>query len=246
MERIPVVIPSHKRADKVLTKRIVNDPIICVPEAQEAEYRKHNPECEILTHPDTVIGLDPKRDWIYNHFGDVMMLDDDISGVTAMYREAGEKSKVAKDTFSEIIQQTAFIAREIGCYLFGFGDVVRPAYYDEYKPIKLSGFVNGRSLGMLKGSGLSFVSDLTAVEDFYMSCMNAYTHRKAYIDNRFFLQQKDTFKNQGGQAEYRNMATEKKATLGLRKLFGEVIELKKDGGETARTRPYQRRMKLPF
>ena len=50
-----IVIPSHKRHDRVFAKKLVNDPIICVAESQADLYQQFNPECEIVTHPDDVM-----------------------------------------------------------------------------------------------------------------------------------------------------------------------------------------------
>lgn len=89
---LKIVIPSHKRHDMVLAKKLVVDPIICVAESQSDLYRQHNPECEIVTHPDDVIGLIPKRNWMAKHFGELMMLDDDVHAVKNLYCEKGECS----------------------------------------------------------------------------------------------------------------------------------------------------------
>lgn len=58
---LKIVIPSHKRHDRVFAKKIVKDPIICVAESQADIYKRYNPECEIVSHPDDIIGLIPKR-----------------------------------------------------------------------------------------------------------------------------------------------------------------------------------------
>lgn len=73
---LKIVIPSHKRHDRVFAKKLVLDPIICVAESQADLYRQYNPECEIVTHPDDVVGLIPKRNWMAKHFGELMMLDE--------------------------------------------------------------------------------------------------------------------------------------------------------------------------
>lgn len=39
MSGLKIVIPSHKRHDKVLSKKLVDNPIICVAESQAALYR---------------------------------------------------------------------------------------------------------------------------------------------------------------------------------------------------------------
>lgn len=55
-----IVIPSYKRADRVLTKEICKDVILCVPESQEEDYKNYNPDVEIVCHPDSVKGLPAK------------------------------------------------------------------------------------------------------------------------------------------------------------------------------------------
>lgn len=74
-----IVIPSHKRHDRVFAKKLVNDPIICVAECQADLYRQFNPDCEIVTHPDDVVGLIPKRNWMAKYFKELFMLDDDVT-----------------------------------------------------------------------------------------------------------------------------------------------------------------------
>jgi hypothetical protein len=56
-----IVIPSHKRAKDVLTKKIVMDTIICVAENQFEEYRFFNPDCDVIAHQTDLIGISPKR-----------------------------------------------------------------------------------------------------------------------------------------------------------------------------------------
>ena len=88
-----IVIPSHKRAGRVRTTSVVANAIICVPESQQADYARSNPNTEIVTHPDTVIGLARKRDWIIKHFRDVFMLDDDIGSMQRVYTEQAKKKE---------------------------------------------------------------------------------------------------------------------------------------------------------
>ena len=100
-----IVIPSHKRHDRVFAKKLVNDPIICVAESQADLYQQFNPECEIVTHPDDVMGLIPKRNWMAKHFGELFMLDDDVHACKPIYVEKGEPSRIKdKDKITNIIQ----------------------------------------------------------------------------------------------------------------------------------------------
>lgn len=91
MSDIPIVCPSAGRSHKVLTKRIIPEGLIlCVPEAEAGLYEKHNPTCEIVAHPDSIIGLAPKRQWIIERWPSVFMVDDDITHVADAGRGEGE------------------------------------------------------------------------------------------------------------------------------------------------------------
>lgn len=91
-----IVIPSHKRHDRVFAKKLVNDPIVCVAESQADLYREFNPDCEIVTHPDDIIGLIPKRNWMAKYFGELFMLDDDVHACKTLYAEKGESGRKTK------------------------------------------------------------------------------------------------------------------------------------------------------
>jgi len=250
---IKVVCPSYKRAGSVKTVSVVSNLAIVVRPAEKDEYAKFYPNNEIIPLPDTVIGLANTRQWIYENYPNVFMLDDDIVACSKMYHVTKKKTfmKTTPDEAYELIQYAGNMAHLAGCYLFGFNRSPNPLLFSPFNPILLSGFINGCAFGMLEGSKLHFDQRFTAVEDFYVSGVNAYYHRMAWIDMRFNFQQVGTFMLQGGQSSYRTMDTEKNDTLLLRKTFGECIELKpeKFGGKSMTTgskNPYGRTMKIPF
>jgi hypothetical protein len=245
---IKVVIPSHRRADKVKTASIVPGAIICVPNAQEAEYRRHNPDCEILAHPDDIVGLAPKRNWIYQKFGDVMMLDDDLTRFSRLYLEANSlrSSRVTPTETLAVIQQTAYAARQIGAYVFGFSSVADARNFKPQKPFRLTGYCNGSSFGLLKGSKVFFHKDAVAVEDYFASLLNAYYHRYAFFDLRYGFVQQKTFKNLGGQAEFRNTESEEKDSKFLRRMFGEAVQQRPPVKRGRSSHEFQRVIRLPF
>lgn len=246
-----IVIPSMGRAERILTKKVV-DCIICVPESQLNEYKEHSPECEIITHSDNIKGLSLKRQWIYNHFGNVFMLDDDIVSFNSVF-DIKNPSKNKSETY-DIVQMVFNNAVNSCCYLFGFTKDPNPLRFNGFAPIKMSGYVNGCALGLIKGSKLQFESQSVAVEDYYISGLNAHFHRKAYIDNRFVFVQKDTMVNAGGLSNYRNEETEMNDTLFLRKMFGDCIHIKKEnytsirkGAKNSHSKnKYARSLILPF
>ena len=246
IEICKVVIPSHKRHDRVLTTSAVANAILCVAESQAALYKACNPNIEIVTHPDSVIGLNPKRNWIIKHFGTVFQLDDDIHNLKRVYTEIGEKIAVDADTAYELIQQAADVATQMGAYLFSFSNVPAPVGFNTQKPITVTGYHTGCAHGVIKGSKLWY--DTNVNEDYFVSCLNAYHHRYSYKDSRFYWSQKDTFVSRGGLAEFRNIEREEEDFNFLQRVFGsEVITLKRNlPGKAELKHPFQKTMRLPF
>jgi len=247
MEAVKIVIPSHKRPDRVITKQVVNHAIICIPESQEAEYRAHNPETELVLHPDSVKGLTLKRQWIYEHFGNAFMLDDDIVSCKRLYAGAGEPANLTDpQAVYDLIQITAQAARQAGAYLFGFNKNPNPLAFRSSKPVELTGYVTGCAHGLLAGSKLYYHPDIRCNEDYWISGLNAYHHRYIYKDTRFYFAQRDTFVNRGGLSDYRNIDAEKADFEFLRRMFGEAIQQKQDTKQRKRKHPYEKTLKLPY
>jgi len=245
MEAVKVVIPSHKRADRVVTLGAVSNAILCVEDSQKEMYSQSNPGVEIVTHPDSIIGLARKRDWIIKHFGDVFMLDDDIEDLRRVYVEKGEQAKVPPDVAYDIIQVTANACRDAGFHLFGFSTAPTPLHYDSLSPIRLSGYFTGCAHGVLKGSKLWYNPEIICNEDYWISCLNAFHHRGGYKDLRFYWSQKDTFVNRGGLAEFRNVDSEEKDFKLLQRVFGrDVIDMRKN--KKGMKHPFQKTFRLPF
>ena len=108
---------------------------LCVTESEEEKYRSHYPKAEIIVHPDSIVGLAAKRQWIYEKFGNVFMLDDDITAVYRLYmRQLGPKLK-PEETY-KIIQWAGNMAKLCGCFLFGFNKNPSPIIYSPFSPIK--------------------------------------------------------------------------------------------------------------
>ncbi len=242
---IDIVIPSHLRADRVITLGAIDHAKICVPESQEEEYRKHNPEAEIVTHPDSVKGLTPKRQWIIERFPNVFMIDDDIEAVTRLYTEKGERAKLMPHEAYDVVQYIGNCAKMAGCFLFGMNKNPNPAQYMEMRPINLTATING-IIGILEGGGLFFHPKAVVSEDYWISGFNAFKNRKAWIDTRFSYMAKDTFKNKGGCSAYRTEEQEKEDTIWLREMFGECLEVKKDTKLAKRKHKWQRTLKIPL
>lgn len=245
MEQVKIVIPSHKRHDRVLTTSAVYSAILCVEASQASLYRACNPDIEIVTHPDSVKGLALKRDWIIKHFGSVFMLDDDVTAMKRVYTEKGEETTVEPDTAKAIIEQSAYNCRQAGFYAFGFSTAPSPIAYNSLNPIQLSGYFTGCAHGVLKGSKLWYNPEIICNEDYWISALNAYEHRGGWKDTRFYFAQKDTFVNRGGLAEFRNIDAEEKDFKLLQQVFGsDVVSLRNE--KSSKAHQFQKTLKLPF
>lgn len=243
-----VVVPSYGRPDRVgsLTLRVLPFAALVVPERQVDQYREHNPDTEVIGHPDHVRGITPARQWIYEKFGDVFMVDDDVTAMRRNHIRLGEKSEIAPSTAYDIIQMTFWNAIQAGCYLFGFGSLTEPGQYSSNKPVSLNGYVNGTCTGLVAGSKLRYDLEYVGGEDHYISLMSAYIYRKTWIDKRFSFSQKDTMSSTGGMAQVRTIETEKIDTLRLIKHFGKCVRVKRQTPGRKILNPYARVINIPI
>lgn len=244
--KIKIVVPSHKRADRVITR--VEGAILCVPDDQEGEYREHNPQFEIVTHPSTIRGLVLKRQWILDKFGDVAMVDDDIVAILRCWHLAGRRSRLTPTEARDALLATGETCRRMGAFLFGFASGAAPEYYTPQSPFKLSGVATNGVFGILKGSKLFYHERAKTVGDFWIAGLNAYHHRYCFLDLRFAAHAKDTFIATGGAAEYRTEDVERESTAFLKEMFGDAVKMKVDkmGHRSSLKSKHQRFMEIPW
>jgi hypothetical protein len=246
-----IVIPSHKRADRVFAKKLVTNPIICVAESQEKEYRHFNPDCEIVTHPDSVVGLIPKRNWMAKHFGDLFMIDDDVHACKTLNCEKGETARIHDPVrITKIIQDLYELACLLDVHVFGFTSRISPVMYDETEYLSLSKMITGCSYGVRYNKNVWWNDELRLKEDFWISCYMKYKERRILTDLRYNFEQKSTFVNAGGLSAIRNQDEERRSILFIRHSFGECIQLKGAGNngknKTKSMVEYNISVKFPF
>ena len=226
-----IVIPSYKRPERVLAKELVTDPIICVSESEEFVYKEHNPECEIVTHPDSVRGLPAKRNWMVSHFGELFMLDDDVYQFQPLFygKDCPNANLTNPEVIRHIIERLCVVAKMLDINLFGFSKSQRPLFYNPSKPYVMNERVTGCSYGVIKSKNTFWPKDLVLKEDFWISGYVKFTERMILIDKRYAFKQKDTFVNPGGLSEFRNKDKELEAMLAIRRYFGECVKIKGEG-----------------
>lgn len=246
MSRLPIIIPSAGRADAVLTR--ISGAILYVPESEAPAYREHNPDTEIITH-GPLKNLAAKRQAIYERWGDVFMVDDDIAFVSRLYLPGNNREQhLTPDEIHELIQATADNARAAGCYLFGFCNHPNAKHYYPHRPIQLTTYINASAFGLLRSDKLYFTERTTAAESHWINLLNAAVHRKSWCDTRFCFAQapRSTFFRPGGQTAHRTLQTELADTVFLRRMFGAAVQIKRTRSDATAIHPYQRTIVNPL
>lgn len=244
---VKLVCPSKGRADNVITKDLLPGIVLVVPESEVNDYREHNPDNEVVGTPKTVNNIVRARQFILDMWDNVFMVDDDIYKIKRNYADIGEDLYVenAKELY-DIIQWTADIARQIGSKVFGFVSYRRPNLYESFDPFKTTGYMNSSHIGFLKGHGLRYSLDFEEAEDHYMSCLQIYKNRYAFINSMISFFTKDNFKAQGGCNDTRTVEVMKKNTMLLRKTFGSVVRMKGTTGMKRKVNEGERSLSFPY
>jgi len=235
------------------THRLLADYQVCVPESQAADYLAVTPH--VVTHPDSVVGLTPKLNWMFANLMDdegIVFLDDDLHYLCRCFTtpaEAATRKITEPDLIESIIRQTFDLAADLGAFYFGWESsesTIR--YYSGLQPFKLTGFINGCAMGFRRGHGLRFDERIVAKNDYDIAALNAFRHRICLRNTRYAFCQSETFTGAGGQSFHRNSETERRDVQLLREKYGDVIQVGKIGGmrKTDYMGAMKVTLKLPF
>lgn len=245
---LPIIVPSAGRAAAVLTR--ITGMVLYVPESEGNDYRKHNTGVRVQTHPDDAYSnLAAKRQGIYEQWGDVFMVDDDIAFVSRLYLPGNNRENhLTPGETATLIQRTAHAARQAGCHLFGFNYSPNAKHYYPHKPISLSSYINACAFGLLRSDKLYFTPRTTAAESHWINLLNAAMHRKCWADMRFHFAQApgSTFFRPGGQTAHRTLQSELDDTIFLRRMFGQAVQAKRTRRDAAKVHPFQRSISNPL
>ena len=226
---LQIICPSTKRASEVLTSKFVANLIICCPNIEVSDYKKHNPNVEVLGVPDNVKGIVSTRQWILDNFEEPFMIDDDVKG---LYKFEGEKCELdkTKGLIDALIQNMYKICSSAGIYMYGFGNHTRPQTFNRLEPFSSKTYICGSFCGFTKNHNLSYDINYPEAEDYYISLLCLYKHRKLFIDQRFRPNTVGNFQRQGGCQTYRTNANMETSTRMLIRDFGDCVKIKKPRG----------------
>lgn len=222
---IKIVILSRSRYDTMNTQNLVPDWVeVVVPESQKELYAERIKN-DLITTPDDILGLGMLRNWCLDNFQEetVIMLDDDLINCYCLTEK--RTRKMTKDKVVEILVNTAVMAKDAGCGVFGFTQTdIRK--YNGTEPFKLCTWVGG-VIGVI-GKSIRFRNDKFKVDiDFCLQ--NLLTNRIVWCDNRYyFAQYRDN--NKGGNSDFRTKEEYEKSINSLVKKWGKYVKVKKGKG----------------
>lgn len=242
-----IIIPSKGRAKIVTTTKFIARAALCVAESEVEEYAEYNPGVEIVAHPDSVIGLPPKRQWIYDKFKNVFMFDDDCYGLKRVCQKQHESDTIGPEEAYDIVQFIMNMAKMMDCYMCTFKYTSNPLHYNAHEPYELTGCMCEPCFGLLEGAiKLKCDPGIVASYEWYMSGLNAYYYRKIFIETRFTNVLPAKQNKVGGICDQRTMDTEKNDLRILIDSFGEAVVATRNKGQEAANIMFQKKLKIPF
>jgi hypothetical protein len=225
---LDLIIPSFRRAKLITTHKLLREGeyYFCIPESDLPEYRKVLPMEALIIHPDDVIGLPAKYNWLIREYQnkkkvDCFFMDDDLTSVVRRWHVKGD-AKLTPDKIHAVICNCCKMAEDVGAYLFGFSERASPVMFQDSNPFAFRGFVPSKSFGFRYGHSLVFDERLLVRAEYDISLLNAFKYRILMKDQRFsFVNDQDV--REGGIAFYRTSARMEETYKLLRKKYGDAI-----------------------
>lgn len=222
-----VVIPSKGRASTIKDRslKFFPDAVVTVDEEDLDDYRSKGIE-NLLPHPK-LGSLAEIRNWILSTIpDDLFMPDDDLCQV---YSVVGRNNRRYNDPddIMQIVENAAFITRQIGAGYFGFSNSPDPKTFKPFDPINFSGWV-GSQVGHI-GRRLHYDNRLSLYDDCDFSLENLLRLRIVFIDTRFVFQCYKTLRQPGGNTRFRSSERSANETEYLQQKWGRWVGIGKLG-----------------
>ena len=221
---VKIVCPTHGRAGRVKAFGIFGPgtPTLVLSESELPKYKEHYPDADYDVHPDSVLGMNAKRQWMYERYGDLLMIDDDVIAFSDLGAAPGEDASISPSMALEIVDRTRAEAEAAGAFLWGFARTLNPTHYSPQSPVGLTGFIPGCGMGLRPGSKLWWPDNgMMDLDDAWICLLNAHYHRYVWRNERYCLQAVDTFASIGGNSTWRTSKEMSNGTNKLAEAFGE-------------------------
>jgi hypothetical protein len=220
---LTIVCPSMGRAGRVTSFGVFGeDLLLCVPESEAEAYRQAHPEALVDPHPDDVVGIAAKRQWMYDKYGSIFMLDDDA---TFMIDVRDIPRRLDPEDARAVVMRLADLTEQMNLFMFGTAIDPNPLYFRPQAPLQLVGECWGGSMGLLEGSKVWFPAQMKLQSDLWASALNAYHHRAIVKDMRYALPYGG--RTPGGISGQRTTQGVADTNVRLVEAFGDAVHPKK-------------------
>ena len=227
MKEVIVAIPSFRRAKAITTHRLFHKCIICIPDSDYTDYVEAGvPKDKLVCHPDTLIGIAPKRNWMMDNLqGDnaLAMFDDDL--VAFAHIGWQQFRKLTRSQAHDVLEHSAQLCEDWGLKIWGYHNVPLTRAFNWSFPIEMTNYVAGCCMGILPDSGLRFDERFTSKDDFDISLQHIHRYRIIMKDMRYGVHAVGTMTASGGLSVYRNASSEKRLADLLIQKYGDVVEV---------------------
>lgn len=222
---VVICAPSYRRPTAVDTLKYLPSCRIYVSRAEEAAYRRANPEADI-------VAVDPKHQGnlcrIRNYILDsemgpgraVLIVDDDLQGIWRWEK----LTRYRLDSEAEVrdfLRRYTALCVEWGCVAWGINVNSDGQVYREQTPFSLRSYVGGPFMVHVDHK-LRYDERLPLKEDYDFTLQVLNAHRKLLRVNKYYyltLQMAQV----GGCAEYRNIEAERDQLEALQRKWGREI-----------------------
>ena len=220
---IVICVPSYKRPENVEVLSYLPSAKIYVSESEYPEYKKHNPDANIVAVPDEFQGnvcrirnkiLDEEKG------NAVCIVDDDLQFLGYFENREVHKLETEKDVMDFLYSYTV-LSLDMGVKLWGINVNPGKQNYREYTPFSLTSYI-GSPFSVHVDSDLRYDERFSLKEDYDLTLQHLNKYRKVLRVNKYFYQVRQ-MEQEGGCASYRNLDKETKQLQDLQKKWGTKI-----------------------
>jgi hypothetical protein len=243
-----IICPTHGRAGRIHVFDVIPDIPLCVAESQAPLYAAAHPDAELVVHPDSVVGIAPKRQWLVDRYENVFMFDDDVTAVVDRQTAAGESQKIHDpQRIRDIVSRLFHMGEQLGAYVVGLSTYADPVLYRPHTPFSFKHMISGHCLGVRRNDQLRFPdkADLLT-DDLWISALSAYYHRLLLTDNRYGAGVAKTWHETGGMATHRTWSKVVDNERYLTELFGDSIRRRQESARSSLSIEIQLTLKVPW
>ena len=225
---IKIITPSYKRSDNVKARMVFEDKlIIACHEFEEKEYRRDNPNNEIMVLPDSIRwNMAKVRNYIKFNCGSkyLVMCDDDVEALW-VFEDMEMKNNFDLEKTMAFLKNWFEMCEELGTTLWWVNMLKDRLAYREYAPFSLlCPILWPLSCHINVDDGLKYDERLWLNEDYDYSMQVIWKYHKNLRFNKYYYEA-GHLTEKGGCGSYRVLDEEKRqAEIMIRKRGNKVVK----------------------